>query len=350
MYRCLIYTDPHWSQYSSILRKRGKDYSVRLENLIESMNWIEEFATQNKCDSIICCGDFFDKESLNCEEISALQAIKFNEKLNHEFIVGNHESNVSSLEYSSTKFFESIKASVYDTIQRKVVNDYVDFYYIPYLTDDRLPKLEEIVVDKAKKNVIFAHLDIAGLQYGKYTSQSGMNIEDIKANCTLFLDGHLHNGQTIENKIVLIGNLTGQNFNEDALKYEHLVYILTVNDDGTIILDAVENSKAINFYKLTINNKKDLAILNKLKQNSVVSIICADSLKESILKKLNQLPNILEYRLNSVYVSDNDNLEDSILSVKVDHIQQFIDLAFAKFEHSPALTDELIRLRGLKND
>ena len=34
----LIYADPHWSQYSSIVRKRGNKYSMRLHNLINSLN------------------------------------------------------------------------------------------------------------------------------------------------------------------------------------------------------------------------------------------------------------------------------------------------------------------------
>lgn len=346
MHRFLVYTDPHWSQYSSILRRRGNKYSVRLENLIESMNWLETFASQNGCEDVISCGDFFDKESLNCEEISALQDVNWNLN-NHSFIVGNHESNVSSLEFSSTKFFESIGANVYDTIQRRTINDYVDFYFIPYLTDDHLPKLADIVVDKTKKNVIFAHLDIAGLQYGKYTSQAGMDIEDILGNCTLFLDGHLHNGQTIQDKIVLIGNLTGQNFNEDALKYEHLVYLLTVNDDGTIILDAIENPHAINFYKLKIDSLSDLTIFDNLKQNSVVSVICNNNIKDQVLNKIQSSDKILEFRLNSIYGNSFEAATNSVIAIKVDHIQQFIDLANTKFEPSPALTDELMRLRGV---
>lgn len=343
----LIYTDPHWSQYSSIVRRRGKKYSVRLHNLIDSINWIETKAKELNCDGIIECGDFFDRESLNCEEITALQDLKFT-NIDHEFIVGNHESNVSDLEFSSTKFFESIGAKVYDTIQRKVINDKVDFYYIPYLTDDRLPKLKDIIVDKKKKNVVFAHLDIAGLQYGMYTSQSGMNIQDILDNCTLFLDGHLHNGQIIEKKIVLIGNLTGQNFNEDSTKYEHLAYLLAINDDGTIILEGIENPYSINFYKLKIESDAELKILDNLKNNCVLSVTCSSVIKDKVQTKIDSLNNILEYRLNIFY----DTLQsivtgDKIITKEIDHMQQFIDLANSKFEPSPALTDELLRLRGI---
>ena len=40
----LIVGDVHWSEYSSIYRKRGTKFSKRLENLINTVNWIEETA------------------------------------------------------------------------------------------------------------------------------------------------------------------------------------------------------------------------------------------------------------------------------------------------------------------
>ena len=36
--KVLLYTDNHFSQYSSILRNRGERYSIRLENQIKSIN------------------------------------------------------------------------------------------------------------------------------------------------------------------------------------------------------------------------------------------------------------------------------------------------------------------------
>lgn len=36
--KILIFSDNHWSQYSSIVRSRGTKYSTRLEKSIETMN------------------------------------------------------------------------------------------------------------------------------------------------------------------------------------------------------------------------------------------------------------------------------------------------------------------------
>ena len=99
-----IYTDNHYAQYSSILRNRGSKYSVRLENQIESLNWVEELSAQTKCDRVVCLGDFFDKPELNAEELTALKSIKWNKDATHIFLVGNHEMGSNDLEYSSTPY------------------------------------------------------------------------------------------------------------------------------------------------------------------------------------------------------------------------------------------------------
>ena len=59
--RVAIFGDVHWSQNSSIVRSHGSEYSVRLENLIRSMNWMEHCAFDHGCQAIICLGDFFDE-------------------------------------------------------------------------------------------------------------------------------------------------------------------------------------------------------------------------------------------------------------------------------------------------
>lgn len=44
---------------------------------------------------------------------------------------------------------------------------------------------------------------------GKYKSIDGFDIDDIENNCDKFINGHLHNGSKVTNKIFNIGNLTG---------------------------------------------------------------------------------------------------------------------------------------------
>ena len=305
------------------------------------MNYIERFAKENGCNELICCGDFYDKPSISCEEMTALQEIEFS-GLDHTFLVGNHESNVGSLDFSSTKFFESIKSQVIDKPLTRQVNSKVNFTFIPYMYGN-VPSLSEFIKDKSKKNVVFAHQEIAGIHYGKVVSQSGFEIEDIKNNCTLFLDGHLHNNMNIERSIVIIGNLTGQNFNEDATRYSHLFYILTVEDDGTIILESYENPHAFNFYKIRIEKESDLKVLDNLKNNAVLSVVCNSEWVDTVNDKLKSLNNVSGYRVSIIYVNDSYDNETSELLNNDNYIKQFIDFAQLKLPYSPALVDELSR-------
>jgi len=342
MYRIAICGDIHWSTYSSILRKRSRKYSQRLEKLIKSVNWFEKISKEYKCNKEIFLGDTMDRPDLNAEELTALQDIKWN-KIEKIFLVGNHESNINTLEYSSAKFFESINANVISEPYAETIND-VNLNYIPYITTDKIIPLSNYIDTKSNNNIIFAHQDIAGIQYGNFISKTGFDLTDIKNNCKLFFDGHLHNEQIIDN-LILVGILTGQNFNEDATKYEHKIYILTIDDNGDISYEAILNPEALNFYKIRIETQEDLDKLNNLKQNSVVSITCIDSLSSIVNANIKSNKNILESRVTIFYNYENSDEHHDDLFVD-DHVQQFMILARNKLDNSAILEEELSMLGG----
>lgn len=339
MKKYLIYTDVHFCQYSSILRRHGPKYSVRLHNLINSISWAEHLADEENCDAVYTLGDFFDRTDLNSMEITALQDVYFSNKP-HVFITGNHEASIATLEFSSAQMFKGLDAEVISQVKRVEVNDKVDIYFIPYFTNDIIKPLSSYIVDKNKKNIILSHNDIAGIQYGKFKSSSGFELGDILNNCTLFINGHLHNGYVINDKIILVGNLTGLNFNEDANKYEHYAYLLTIEDDGKIILEPRVNPEAFNFYKIKIENEHDLSNLNNLKNNSVLSISCAGNLIHKVEQRLKGLNNVVEYKIFATY-NNYSGTDDSVDFIVEDHVQQFINYIQTKIEPSQVLDEEI---------
>ena len=345
MRRYAICGDIHWSTYSSIIRKRGRKYSQRLEHLIKSVNWFEKLAKDNKCDEEIFLGDTFDRPDLSAEELTALQEIKWN-KLPKKFLVGNHESNINTLEFSSTKFFESINADVIDKPVMLEITDKVNFYLFPYITTDKVIPLSTYFKDDIKKKIVFAHQEIAGIQYGKFLSQSGFNIDEIMNSCELFFDGHLHNEANFGDKLILVGILSGQNFNEDALKFRHLAYILTVNDDGSCSYEYFENPEAFNFYKLRFETENDFSKLDNLKNNAILSAVCEEKLSKELSKQIRKNKKILESRITIFY---NYNSEDGDYQSSIlvdDYVRQFVLLAKEKLENSSVLDNELARLGG----
>jgi DNA repair exonuclease SbcCD nuclease subunit len=356
MSKILLYTDPHWSQYSSILRGRGVKYSQRLENLIESVNWAETLSFQYECDMVVCLGDFFDSAVLNSEEITALQDISWNKFLPHYFLVGNHESSVSSLEYSSTKALERNKFFIVDGPQR-IIQEKADILFIPYIIEENrktikeywdMTEPQEVYYPEFKQNkIVFSHNDILGIRYGKFESKEGFDLKEIEQQSDLFLNGHLHNSTFLNGKetILNLGNLTGQNFSEDAYRYKHYAIVL---DTDTLSLTFHENPHAFNFYHIDIKTLIDFNKISLLKNNAVVSFRCKEELIPELRLVIKTLPNIIEHKV-VVYREDVvvDEARMSELSLSsMNYLEKFTDFVIQTLGDSDLIREELTHISG----
>ena len=338
--------DIHWSKYSSIVRSRGNKYSTRLENCINSVNWAENLTST--CDQIVYLGDFFDSSELNAEEISALDEILWND-LPHTFLVGNHEMGLNNLTYSSTHAFnlnENMKVIDKPTTFYYAENN-MSIIYIPYILEDSRNDLNYYIYNgyikqnvNSSKKIIFSHNDIAGIQLGKFKSENGFTLDEILKNSDLFLNGHLHNGAKIQDGIINVGNLTGQNFSEDAERYDHTVIIL---DTDTLICDVYENPYAMNFYKIdmssdTINKK---IILDK--KNAVVSLKVGNpEMAQTMKNQMDNDPNIITSRITISSEFKNNEIDDTLLkSLSVNHIDKFKDYILQTLGDEDIVLEEL---------
>lgn len=318
-----IVGDVHFSKYSSIVRSRGDNFSTRLEYLIKSLSWAEKVFKEHGCVEEIYLGDFFDKPDLSAEEITALSEVEWNtsSRLKH-FIVGNHESCVSSLIYNSTQILHKIGV-VEDTSYIYPVDENTEFLFLPYiLEEDRKPLVDYLQNrNKNKKLIVFSHNDIKDFQMGPFLSTTGFKVDEIEANCDLYINGHLHNGGWVTKKILNLGNLCGQNFSEDAFKYEHHIAIL---DTDTMQLEFIENPYALNFYKVEVDT---LDILSKLKDNAVVSIRCSNEQLDNIKQYIETNNfNIVSYKFTT-YNVPVDTVEDAVIEINTldenNHLVQF---------------------------
>lgn len=341
--KILLFTDLHMCPRASIINKWGTKYPSRLENCIESLNWLERLAEEYQCNYIINLGDFFDKPDLTSETITACNEIKWSDIM-HYSIVGNHDASTSSLLFNSVNNFLNDRHKII-TEPNIVFLDDCDIFFLPYVTEcDRKP-LEQYFLDKnnkpintSKPRVILSHNDISGIQMGPVVSKTGFTIEEIEANCDLFINGHLHNGQALTSKVINLGNLTGKDFGEDASKYSHNAAIL---DTATLELTFIENPHAYNFYKVQIESEQDLQLLNNLKPQAIVSIKCDSTLIEKAKQCLEQLKDqILESRLIIVKKYEETD-EVSNLDLSVDHIARFIECCKVNIENTSLLEEEL---------
>ena len=323
--KVFVVGDVHWSQNSSVVRGMGRKYSVRLENLIESVSWAEEEAVRSGAGKMVYLGDFFDRPELNSMEITALREVRWN-RLPHKVLVGNHDASVASLEYNSANVLSGIG---FDVIDKPVsYRDGGGVMYLPYIPEaDRKP-LRDYMYEGTR--VIFSHNDIKGIRYGPCVSPVGFPLEDIKALGVLFVNGHLHNHCEVSKGVVDLGNLTGQNFSEDARAYPHVAMLLDLDD---LTYEYRENPHALNFYKLEY--PKDFPI--DLKPNAVVSIKARRKDAEA-LKGMLSGPDVAFSRVT--WEAEAEQKGHATLE-RADHLAMFREYALGQLGNGPIAEGEL---------
>ena len=337
--RILIRTDVHLCQYSSILRLRGTQFSTRLEGVMKSVSWSEKMAEEHKCDYIVDMGDFFDKATLNAEEISTLDKIEWSKSIPHIFLIGNHEIASATREFNSTQLFNLVpNISVMRDIGTIDAGE-TELVFLPYILESDRSPLTDLLKPRNKKRVVFSHNDLKGIQMGPVVSTQGFEIDDIESNCDLFVNGHLHNGMKITDKIINLGNLTGQNFSEDALRYSHNIMIL---DTDTLTYELVENPNAFNFYKLGSLSQYTKKI--EFKPNSIVSCSCNEAQLEAVKESLKQNPSVITSQVTverqQLKVDESSKVSADSLKMS-DHRAQFRDYIINKYGSDEIVLSEL---------
>lgn len=351
--KVLVYGDPHWCAYSSIVRSRGTKYSTRLENLIQTINWLEDTAENNGCERIICLGDFFDKAELTGEEITALEDINWS-SIMHTYIVGNHEMARSDVKMSTAHLFElsdnfevADSPSIYNCGNTQLC-------FLPYVLESDRKPIEEYLTPTTKDRIIFSHNDIKDIQMGRFKSTEGFSIEEIERNCRLFVNGHIHNTSHVGTKIINLGNITGQNFSEDANYYRH--YALLIDTD-TFGVEYIENPYAFNFYKLSLVGYKplsatDMTIPDIFKFGTTgTAIVTVKTCKENeaiVRQSIKDNPNIIESRVIVDMMRDaSAEVTHSTADFSVDHLSQFVTYMTAELGESEDVLDELRKVTGV---
>lgn len=343
--KILFYTDPHWSQYSSIIRSRGAQYSTRLENLIASINWVEQLAWNTGCQVIVCGGDFFDSAVLNSEELSALKNIQW-APLSHLFLTGNHETNVSSLEFSTADLFNLCpNATVISKPEHYDIDGAdVEFCFLPYILERDRQEISSYFPPKHGKRIIFSHNDLKNVQYGAFLSTEGFTVEDIESNCDLCMNGHIHHCAYVSPKIINGGNLTGQNFTEDATKYEHCAQVI---DTDNLNVAFYINPYAFNFYKLDcrkITSVEEIAnMVSALKDHSVATVTVKSKFASIAKEYLAQVDKsrLVEYRVITEHDATTADVSAPVVEA-VDHLKQFENYVLANIGTSDIVKEELL--------
>lgn len=330
--KLLICGDVHWSTYSSIVRRRGDKYSKRLENLINSVNWVEETAEKYGCEKIIYAGDFFDRSDMNAEELTALQEIVW-APVDHIMLIGNHEGLTNDLSISSSHVFKLIpNVNVVDKPELMSGFGY-RLLLLPYILEkDRLSSVSSYIknelagyfeTQECKINIAISHNDIK-MQYGAFECKTGFDPDDIDNSVNFFFNGHLHNGCKFSKAGYNIGNLTGQNFGENAFEHSHNIIIFDTETQNPAF---IENPYAFNFYKLDIKSVEELKdILIKIKPNAILTVKCPESIVSEARSILQLETKVKESKVISIISKkDSNELKDSVEELNcINHLDAFV--------------------------
>ena len=338
--RIAVCGDVHYCKKSSILQRRGSEYTIRLENLIKTIQWFEQTAKDYGCEFEVFLGDFFDTATLDAETITSLKELHWND-LPKAAIVGNHESEDIDLHFSTLHIFHD-KMQVINKPAKGCTD--VEFCYLPYILESERKPLAEYFGPLGKdKRIIFSHNDIKGINYGGYVSKIGFDLDEIRANSNLFINGHLHNGTWVntEKTILNLGNCSGENFTENASEYSHNICII---DTDTMDVTLIENPYAFNFYKIDVNTEEDLKQLDKIKNNAVLSVRCNKDLvlkaKELLAEKTDK---IVESRIVITQLITGTESEATLdaTTLTVNHIAEFEKCCRMNIENTDVLEQEL---------
>lgn len=345
MSKVLLFADPHFCSYSSIVRKRGDRFSYRLENQLATMHWLREVSEKYACSAIFCLGDFFDKAQLNSEEITAASEIEFGSTPVY-FIVGNHEMGAADLKYSSCHVFEQDYNFEVLNSPAIIGIDSTLFYILPYdLSAHEHESVLELFPDihENKKKVLLTHNDLKGMTLGKFVTEAGLDLGQLQTDFDLVVNGHLHNQSWPCARVFNLGNVTGQNFSEDAFRYKHQCMIL---DTDTLEYLLITNPYALNFYKLDFTANTDRAHMMKALstvRNAVLTIKVYDS-------DLEYVRSVVSEDTNDQIVCCRYVVEKSVTHVDVtidvqelhlDHHAAFRNYVLENFEHNDILKTEL---------
>lgn len=293
-----IYADPHFSQTSSIIVGKQGEFTGRLDNLIKSFKWMNKFFKDNDCKIVFCLGDMTDKPVLTAEEITAMSRCGIED---HHLIVGNHCRSDQSGEMNSLSIFNKVYYKPRIVEIPSEVNPFpTKILILPYSSTPY-----DLTEFADKVDIILSHNDIKGYDYGSHVSTSGYDLHDIMERCTLFINGHLHNGGwLVKDRIMNLGQLSGMNFSSCGGEWEPSVGIL---DTDKVRIDIYENPEAYRFKKIEVRTLPQLkGYLSNLPQGHyVIQAKVPEKIVQSSRKVLDQCDMVVASRLLTIHEKKN---------------------------------------------
>lgn len=245
MAKIVLWADFHFCKRESLVEDR---YPF----LKKSIEWADGLAG----DLYFDLGDFFNTSHLSAEDVAVLDSIKF--KNSWHCITGNHEQDGKN---SLLRYFRNFH-TVYEKPQLK--NFGKDIGWVLFLPFTKHPTpLNELLkkLPEGEQVVVVSHCEFVGM-FGTEEG-AGYKIHEIEQDprIKIWFNGHYHTRRGLSPKIVVVGNLCGQNFTQNFEPHGVCVY-----DTVTNKYEFIENPYALVFGKLD-TSKENCKDIRKLIEN-----------------------------------------------------------------------------------
>ena len=313
--RILIYTDVHFSQYSSIIRSRGKKYSTRLENLINSINNVKD-------------------------NMGAYGSLLFNEKFYKDTIYA--ENN-----YKDIDIFKSLtNKQLYKTYLKLFDSFKIDVFVIgDYDGESVLTNVDKLLKGFKEKDNTSKEL------YIDIKSKYKIDKEEYPANQSILLVGLTLKDLTIEERdyqmllySTILGSMNNSVLFVNVREKNSLCYHIgsTINRfTKTIIIDSGINKEnfdeTLRLIKESLESMKDESVVDSLIDNAKKTLnIAFNDFYENPFKIVNYY--YLREFTNIPSIEDRKKYIDNMTSKNVSDLAKKIDIK------------EVFLLEGVKNE
>lgn len=328
------------ARYSLLkVKPRENDYSMRfcprLAHLYETIKWIDNKPCGGLFKKIVQLGDIVSKATLDAEELSMISEVGcITEEWtcirgNHGLGINNHDSD------SAVRLKEIIRRPQWLVEEDWESGKFYNLVYLPYVLEkDRKPLSEYLEgMDISLPTLILNHNDIKGMDYGGYIEKNGWSIEELEDWGDLIICGHIHNQQWLTDKILIVGNVDGENLTEDYRLHPHGIWRL---DEGAFLdgvepkqcMEFIENPYAMKFANVEIKKEEDIA---KIKAESDDRTILAITVPESLADKAQDLIDNHLAGGKKIVKSDGKRKKTVDKIVLENHIDKFKRCAIAEF-------------------
>lgn len=194
---------------SELTRERRKDIWKSIENLIDEVK-------KKRADMLFLCGDLYNEEFVTLAELKRLVDL-FNQlpSTNIFIIFGNHDPFKDNSKWRLVDIPSNVFIFEKDYLTKFEFDDY-DIYGASFidniLNNDTL--LNDINIDKDKKNFILLHTDIVNSNF-KYLPIDLNRLKSIGFDYIAL--GHLHKPMILGENIVYPGSIEPLSFNETGI-------------------------------------------------------------------------------------------------------------------------------------